>query len=226
MLYKKVRLPKRLLYKVRHHRGHGVHSPFVFNLINKVIEEKSPYYAYLDIRREVNKIITPSLYVQKQNLLAFRLVNYFNAFNILELGSKFGVNTLSMLTFSKQAHCYCYEPDIQKKEIAEKILNNYLSQVTFLNSPFDIKVNALFDAIFIDLKHNSCIAKDNFDQVLALCSEKTFLFVDGIRENEKLNQIWSCLSDNERRTAKLDFFHFGILFFNKQVSRWDYQISF
>lgn len=226
MLYKKVRLPKRLLYKVRHHRGHGVHSPFVFNLINKVIEEKNPYYAYSEIRKEVSKIANPSLYLQKQNLLSFRLANYFESYNILELGSKYGVNTLSLISFSKQAHCFCYEPDEDKKTIAQTLLENYTSQVSFIDSPFEVENNLKFDAIFIDLKNDSCITKDNFNDILNLCSEKTFLFVDGIRENKKLNQIWSCLSDDERRTAKLDFFHFGILFFYKQVSRWDYQISF
>ena len=39
-----------LLYRgIRYRKGFGVHSPFVFNLITKVIEEQCPYYSFGDI---------------------------------------------------------------------------------------------------------------------------------------------------------------------------------
>ena len=39
-----------LLYRsIRYRKGFGVHSPFVFNLITKVIEEKCSYYSFYDI---------------------------------------------------------------------------------------------------------------------------------------------------------------------------------
>ena len=39
-----------LLYRgIRYRKGFGVHSPFVFNLITKVIEERCQYYSFYDI---------------------------------------------------------------------------------------------------------------------------------------------------------------------------------
>jgi len=36
-----------LLYRgIRYRKGFGVHSPFVFNLITKVIEERCQYYSF------------------------------------------------------------------------------------------------------------------------------------------------------------------------------------
>ncbi len=39
------------LFQARHRHGHGVHSPFLFDLIVNVIEEKWPYYCYEEIER-------------------------------------------------------------------------------------------------------------------------------------------------------------------------------
>lgn len=37
--------------RLRHRRGFGVHSPFAFNLITKVIEENFMYYSYAEIEQ-------------------------------------------------------------------------------------------------------------------------------------------------------------------------------
>ena len=38
-----------LYWGIRYRKGYGVHSPFVFNLITKVIEERCSYYSFYDI---------------------------------------------------------------------------------------------------------------------------------------------------------------------------------
>lgn len=37
--------------RLRHRRGFGVHSPFAFSLITKVIEENFMYYSYAEIEQ-------------------------------------------------------------------------------------------------------------------------------------------------------------------------------
>ena len=78
-VYRISRSGVRLYYKTRHHRGHGIHSPFVFSLITKVIEEKKPYYKYKDIASLLAKHPEIKQNPNKYNLLSFRLVSYFNA---------------------------------------------------------------------------------------------------------------------------------------------------
>ena len=70
-----------LIYKLtsRYRKGFGVHSPFVFDFINNVLNEKNPYYTYPQIDA-LN-------YKYKQiNRLLFRMVSYYKCKNILIIG--------------------------------------------------------------------------------------------------------------------------------------------
>ena len=93
-----------LLYRgIRYRKGFGVHSPFVFNLITKVIEERCQYYSFYDIelirkqllfqddeitypdrqqkgkmrRRTIGRIVEREAIRPKHGALLFRLANYF-----------------------------------------------------------------------------------------------------------------------------------------------------
>ncbi len=89
-----------LLYRcIRYRKGFGVHSPFVFNLITKVIEEKCSYYSFYDIEllrkqllqtRSIGEIVKRESIRAKHGALLFRLTNYFKSKNILQIGTTMG----------------------------------------------------------------------------------------------------------------------------------------
>ncbi len=112
----------RLFYKIRHHRGHGIHSPFVFSLITKVIEEKKPYYKYQDIVDFFAKYPDIKVNPNKYNLLSFRLISHFNAEKILELGSGKGLNTLYLSAPSSKTKCICVEQSEQKRKFSREVI--------------------------------------------------------------------------------------------------------
>lgn len=126
MLY---RVGAYLLFLIKSSNEHGVHSPFVFNLITKCFYDKTSdklkknYKDYLNLllksdkvvkvedfgagskvfksdMRSVAKMAKVASLNKKNALLLMRLIQYFNCQNILELGSSLGVATASM-AFSK-----------------------------------------------------------------------------------------------------------------------------
>lgn len=225
-LYRWPKKGLRIVYKIRHHRGHGIHSPFVFNLINNVIEEKLPYYFYDDLTNCLTACNHENLKVTKENRLAFRMINRFSSRRVLEIGSGYGINTLCLVGSSKEITCIAVERDKQKSEEASKIFEAFGRQI-IQRSALDIKnEEGLFDCIFINLDNYNSLTPEDMEALLDKCHEKSFIMVKGIRRNRKQNKLWRCLTDCKKRTVELDLFHIGIIFFDKQLYRWSYQISF
>ena len=113
----KKRLKKYLtkgIRKLRYRKGFGVHSPFAYGLITQVIGEKSPFYDYEEIRRlrrtymPKKRLVPGRIYRKgpslKRLFLLFRLVNFFNPAQILELNNRGGVVTVILSMIRKEAH--------------------------------------------------------------------------------------------------------------------------
>lgn len=125
----------KLYRKLRYRKGFGVHSPFVFNLITKVIDERRPYYSFYDIElerrkllyhqeemtypdrqhknklhtRSVAEIVSREAISKKHGALLFRLVNYFKSKYILQVGSTTGISTLYLTSYASDLKCIALE---------------------------------------------------------------------------------------------------------------------
>ncbi len=104
-------------------RGHGVHSPFVYELVSEIFNDNRDYYAYkliekvkaillLDERmlqvndpgagsrekkdnsdKKISDIAGASVSDQKFGRLLFRLANFYRAGTIIEMGTSLGIST-------------------------------------------------------------------------------------------------------------------------------------
>ncbi|WP_462135156.1 hypothetical protein [Porphyromonas endodontalis] len=68
------------------HGGHGVHSPFAFELLTRVVEEKSPYSAFASIRDVVHRH-GRSEYDLRLAFLFYRLAAHYPIKRIQVLGA-------------------------------------------------------------------------------------------------------------------------------------------
>ena len=108
--------------KASNGNGHGVHSPFVFDFIINVLNDKREFYSFkkiekrrtellndntviqvsdfgvgsklmIDKKRKVSNIASSSLKQKKFGQLLFKMVDYYHPENILELGTSLGITT-------------------------------------------------------------------------------------------------------------------------------------
>lgn len=119
-------------------KGHGVHSPFVFNFISNVLNDKRFFYAYDRVERlrehallndqkievqdygagsavmasrsrKVKAIARWSLKSPKYARLLFRMVNYYQPQTIVELGTALGITTAYLASAKTSAQVYTLE---------------------------------------------------------------------------------------------------------------------
>lgn len=103
--------------------GHGVHSPFVYSLVENVFSNNFHFYAFNDLnktrkqlqlndaefeitdlgagskkfrsnKRKISEIAKHGISSRKQSEIYFKLINYLKSEIIIELGTSIGLNTL------------------------------------------------------------------------------------------------------------------------------------
>ena len=111
-------------------KGHGVHSPFVYEFITTVLNDDRHFYAYQPIEklrqqllsdnkeieiedfgagsrvaktknRKISKIARSSLKPKKFGQLLFRIVDHYSPFSIIELGTSLGITTAYLAAAKK-----------------------------------------------------------------------------------------------------------------------------
>lgn len=114
----KFRLPRRLKYlrKARHWHGHGIHSPFLFYLVTRVIEDKRQYPAYRIIRSLKEKILNQLK--ERENPCDLLInaaslpdrVSKNKLFKKVELGYRYGKLLLRLINEFKPSSVFLYGP--------------------------------------------------------------------------------------------------------------------
>ena len=155
-MYSKIQLAKKYLHfylTASNGKGHGIHSPFVFDFISKVMNDKKEYdcYTLIEKRRQellhdatvievedfgagssviksnnriVKDIARSSLKPKKFSQLLFRMVHYYQPKNMLELGTSFGITTAYLAAGNSHAKVYTCEGAGNIAAIAKQTFSN------------------------------------------------------------------------------------------------------
>lgn len=127
-MYSRFRLTKKYLHyylTASSGRGHGIHSPFVFDFIKNVLNDKRNFYSYEKVEslrrrllndktvlqvddfgagstlssskeRSISSIARNAAKSKKLSQLLFRIVHYYKPRTVLELGTSLGISSAYM----------------------------------------------------------------------------------------------------------------------------------
>ena len=130
-------------------KGHGIHSPFVFDFVKNVLNDKQSYPAYQSIeslrkkmladstvievedfgagsaviktnKRVVSAIAASSLKPKKYAQLLYRMVKYYQPTTIVELGTSFGITTAYLASANAASKVFTCEGAASIASIAKQ----------------------------------------------------------------------------------------------------------
>lgn len=168
----------RYFLTARNGKGHGIHSPFVFDFITNVLNDKRKYYAYEQVedmrkellrdthvievedmgagstvsktkKRRISDIARFAAKPKKYGQLLFRIVNYYQPSTIIELGTSLGITTAYLAMANTQIPVMTLEG---ASSVAEEAGNNFtalgLPNIRLIEGNFDDTLPKVIDIIY------------------------------------------------------------------------------
>ena len=178
-MYSRFQLAKKFLHyylTAANGKGHGIHSPFVFDFVKNVLNDKKQYPEYKKIelrrhellkdstviqvddhgagsgvirsvKRKVSRIAASSMKPEKYAQLLYRIVKYYQPKNVIELGTSFGISTAYMASASP-VKVFTMEGSPEIADIASATFEQLrITNTELLRGPFDKTFGALLDRI-------------------------------------------------------------------------------
>ena len=249
-------------YRLHAKTTHGTHSPFVYDLLKKVIYNPHSFYAYQEIeaRREellqskecitcldlgagssgenqctrtVRSITKRSVKPAKYGQLLFRLINYFQTKNALELGTSLGITTCYLCA----AHSDCQVTTIEGCAEAALVAQKNWQRLGYKNAtqhignfddelPTVLKEMKNLDFVFFDGNHRKEPTLNYFNQCMEKHHEKSVFVIDDIYWSPEMKEAWDIIKADERVTVTIDLFYVGLVFFRKGQAKEDFVIKY
>lgn len=232
-------------------KGHGTHSPFVFEFIKFVLNDTKKYSIYSTIekqrallladekgidvedfgagstviktkKRVIKDIAASSLKPKKYSQLLFRIVQYYNKKNVLELGTSLGITTAYLASAENRPFVSTMEGSNRIAEVAQHnfdVLN--LKNVVIINGDFEktlpifLASTKTIDLAFLDGNHRKVPTLAYFEQILSNLNSESIVVFDDIHWSKEMEESWAIIKQHEAVTLSIDLFFIGIVFFKK-----------
>jgi len=245
-------------FTARNTGGYGVHSPFLFQFTRFVLKEKHAFYSFHSIENlrsalrkdnrivhiadfgtgsdrteTISQIIGNAVQSPKYGQLLFRMVHYFKAQEILELGTSLGITTAYLASVSSDNVCVSLEGSPEIATVAKENLRKLkLSNVEVVVGDIDTTLlNVLnktekLDFVYFDANHRSEAVLSYFEQCLPKAHRETVMVFDDIYWSADMEHAWREIKKHPQVNSTIDLFQLGIVFFNDDLHKKHYKMRY
>jgi len=184
---------------------HGLHSPFVYRLVDKVIYDYSAKKVYQQIEAALKRLPNDSKppLPAKVLKLIYRIVADRQPKVIIQAG-----NELSL---------------------ALKILQNVMPDAVFYTAGDDNAVGDKLlkaDVVYLSGPPPKQTILNQFELCLPKVHDETLMIFENIHQNEAVEQAWAEIKADTRVSITVDLFWIGLVYFRKGKVKEDFFIKF
>ncbi|KRD61891.1 methyltransferase [Flavobacterium sp. Root935] len=234
---------------------HAVHSPFVFSLLTKCFYDKKqkPEYSILkkyrkslfsnksfievtdfgagskvfkSNKRQISKIAKTAGISPKRAELLFRISNYFQPKNILEIGTSLGLATSALALGNPKSKVITVEGCPNTANIAKNQLNEFdCTNVENIISEFEsflISENlqsTTYNLIYFDGNHSKKATLNYFELLLPTIDNDSVWIFDDIHWSREMEETWEIIKNHPKVKVTIDTFQWGLVFFRREQEK-------
>ncbi|MCX6220667.1 MAG: hypothetical protein NTZ69_06735 [Bacteroidia bacterium] len=237
------------LFKARHRKGHGIHSPFLFRLITEVIENKGNFSVWpmlaaaeenvRNMLRMVDTVTYQKLYetgkgsdckvIKKLHLLPgkfdrliFRLVNEFQPGSLSFYGSTFGVTLMAMALADRRIRLQARVENDRYRSFCRQLIEVYNVENIDLSGAGNV-IASDFVVVQNPLDPDEC------SRVLGQIVAKPYdgvIILCGIHASALMEEVWKRYQKEPQVRISLDLFEIGIFICKKGLQKEDFVLRF
>jgi predicted O-methyltransferase YrrM len=174
-------------------------------------------------KRKVSNIARIAGMTTGKAVKMMKILNYFQPKKILELGTSVGVSTFVFKNTLPHSEIVTIEGCPNTQVVAKAHLKEF-KQISFINSEFtegiaQLSENQSFDFIYFDGNHQKEATIKYFESCLKFVHNDTFFIFDDIHWSREMEEAWQVITNHKKVKVSIDKFHFGLIFFRKELSK-------
>tara|TARA_Y200000002_G_scaffold82399_1_gene65159 strand:+ start:7956 stop:8573 length:618 start_codon:yes stop_codon:yes gene_type:complete len=185
---------------------HGVHSPFVYDLVTNVINDKSYKQEYAKIRNLNDNTIN-----LKCLTLIYRLITHYKSENILEIGGIETLNGIFLSNIQLKTNLFFY--NLKTNEISEVKTQKKIQMESF-------------DFAFYNIKNNQSLTLSELMNHLKYFHNNSIVAINNIHQRKEMEEVWRKIITQKEVTISIDLFFIGLVFFRKEQVKENFIIRF
>lgn len=183
-------------------------------------------------QRKISDIANKGITKRKFSELYERLISHFDYKTIVELGTSLGVNSL-YLAKNRDVKVYTFEGAPSLAAISSAVFEgNEKENIEIIEGNIDSTLPAFLeshkkvDFALIDANHTYKATLNYFSLLADHISDHSCIIFDDIHMNEEMEKAWNEIKSHYQVTVTIDLFQVGLVFFNPEMRKQDYILTF
>lgn len=230
-----------ILFLFRSTNQHGVHSPFVFDLVTKCFYQKTnpskvnsieTTKQWLHNHNEEKIVRTAKIknFSRKKSTLLIRMLDYFKPSSVLEIGTSVGLRTAILSVENPVAIITTLEECKNTAFIAQGLFQHLnLKNIKLVVGNFDNTLHAIliknqFDLIYFNGIHRKEQLLDYFNLCMHRINNNSIFIFNDLNSSVEIQEVWITIKKHPKVTISIDTFYCGIIFFRKKQQKQHFTI--
>jgi len=229
----------RHLFYTSHWKGHGIHSPYLFEFVNGVLFNSRGTEAPENVLKEHQRLRSEHSFVRRSSvsrkyaMLLYRITSWFQPEMIIEMGTGMGVSALYLSSGSPETPLHSIERDKERAALAAQLICRCCpGPVSIHWGEMEEKMELILPQIpqrfvaFIDGNHHYTPTVSYVRKLVERAGDEALIVMDDIYWSRGMYRAWKEVASWPEVRVSIDLFHMGILLLRRDLHKTEIKIKF